>query len=121
MTRFARCDGRQNVYHFRSCGGGVAAPVRRKVLSMSSLLIRFGPRDEPLRAAILAVSPGARSRAIRDALRLVFLGPSVLQDLAQRLSTLPDPATVPGLARDPGPVSGLPTDITDDFFAEFKP
>ncbi len=87
---------------------------------MSSLLIRFGPRDESLRVAILAVSPGARSRAIRDALRLVFLGPSVLQDLARQLGTLPDPAMVQGPARDPGPVPDLPTDITDDFFAEFK-
>ena len=86
---------------------------------MGSLLIRFGSRDESLRAAILAIPSGARSRAVRNALRLVFLGPSLLRDLANALGALPDSAAIPISADSLTPVPTIPADVAEDFFAGF--
>lgn len=93
---------------------------------MNQMHVRFGAEDDDLWGALKALPPGARSREVREALRLVFLGPGVLRELAEALSRLPA-SPIGGIPAEPEngpvipPVLREPSDAgLDDFLASLQ-
>lgn len=94
---------------------------------MNQMHVRFGPEDDDLWGALKSLPPGARSRAVREALRLVLLGPPVMRNLAEAFGRLPAPEawTAPVPSAETPPMDGPPArQITetelDDFLSVFK-